>query len=477
MNIAKKAGKAGMLMLLKKTWGALISFLVLAYLARTLTQEDFGIVAISATLISFIQVIAMSGISEFIIFYNGNNKKEINNAAFWLNLLLTTIISLILFFIAPFWSDFYNDSRITSIIYLLIINFFFNMLAAIPKGIFRKEINYKPMIAVQTIFGTIANILKVLFAYLGFGVYSLALPGAIIAPLIVITLFWKSGFVPKKYFGITYWKQIFNYTKFIIGQRVFNKLINEGDSLIIGKFFGMQILGVYNLAFQFATIFTSHFLPLISNISIPVLSKNNQDVNFVSTHYYKMMRLVAFISIPIITILILNAELLITTIYGKKWINSILIFQILSIAIIFKSISSPTSGLIYVMGKPKIGFYFTASFSVVFIFFLFISTFFNNIIITVGIITFVRVIGSFFIIYFSLKLIYKKIHFLFGLVAPILLPSFVFIIVKLFFSFSNFLSGIVISFVYIIILSLINILYNKKNLVIFFKDVKKLNPI
>jgi teichuronic acid exporter len=419
MSLAQKAGQAGALMLIRKVWGALISFGVMAYLARELSKEDFGIVAISATLISLIQVIAISGISEYLIFYKGEDEKKVMNAGFWFNLIATIIVSLLVIVATPYWSSFYGDERISKIIYLMLIGFFFSMLSAIPMALFRKNLDYRPMIFIQTVFGTVSNMSQIGFAFYGFGVYSLALPNAIIAPIMTLALFWRSGFVPSSDLGLHYWKNIVRYTKHVIGQRILGKIVNEGDTLIIGKFFGMQVLGVYNLAFQFANLFTAHFLPIITNISMPVFAKNNKRPELVTQHYHKMVRLLSFITIPVIAFMILNADFLISTIYGAKWIDAILPFQILSIFVMVRSIGSPTSGLYNAMGKPQIGFYFTLIFTPIFLTTIYVSSLFNNLIVMVVMISAIRALGSFTHFIIAAKLLGDKLMTVIHIMVPV----------------------------------------------------------
>ena len=64
MSIAKKASTALKLMVMRRIWGALVSFSIMAYLSRILDIKDFGVVAISSVLIQFINLLATSGISE-----------------------------------------------------------------------------------------------------------------------------------------------------------------------------------------------------------------------------------------------------------------------------------------------------------------------------------------------------------------------------------------------------------------------------
>lgn len=408
-------------MLLRKGWGALISFGVMAYLARMLDQADFGIVAISGTLINLVQVMATSGISEYLIFYKGEDEKKVINAGFWLNLAATVFVCAVVLVTTPYWASFYNDERIPNIVYLLLIGFFFSMFSAIPVALFRKNLDYQPMIFIQTVFGTISNVSQIGFAYYGFGVYSLALPNALIAPLLAIALYWRSGFSPRLQIGFSYWKKIFQYTKHVIGQRIMGKLVNEGDTLIIGKFFGMQVLGVYNLAFQFANLFTAHLLPIITNISMPVFAKNNHDTALVTQHYHKMIRIIAYITVPVIVLMILNAEFLITTIYGMRWKDAVLPFQVLSLFVIVRSIGSPTSGLYNAMGKPQIGLYFTLVFTPIFLLTIYWSSLFSSLTLLVIMISALRIVGSFTHFILSARLLGDRL----SAVLRLLLPPFI----------------------------------------------------
>ena len=405
MSLAQKAGKAGSLMLFRKIWGALVSFAIMAYLARILNKEDFGIVAISGVLIAFIQVFAISGISEFVIFYKGEDEKQVTNSAFWLNFFAALAITILVVIAAPFWASYYRDERIVNIVYLLVFGFFISMQAAIPMALFRKNLDYKPMILIQTIFGTISNLSQAAFAFWGFGVYSLALPNLIIAPFLSGILIYKSGFRPDFSLVTSRWKQIFNYTKHVIGQRVLGKFVNEGDTFLVGRFFGMAQLGVYNLAFQFSSMFVGHFLPIITNVTMPVFAKNNHDLPTVRHHFRKMIALIAFITLPVIGAMMVGAEFLITTIYGEKWADAVLPFQLLSIYVITRSISSPTSSLFNAMGRPKLGFQFTLSFSIIFIITIALAGYYLGFLGFVIALVVVRVLGSVVLIKLALNLI------------------------------------------------------------------------
>ncbi|NMB64846.1 MAG: lipopolysaccharide biosynthesis protein [Spirochaetes bacterium] len=395
-------------MLFRKGWGALVSFAVMAYLARVLNKSDFGLLAISSTLIGLIETVALSGIGEYVIFYHGDKEKEVTNSAFWLNILLTVVVCAAVLVAAPFWASFYKDDRINKIIWLLLIGFFFNMLSSISVAQFRKTLDYKPLVLIQTIFGTVSQLSQIAFALLGFGVYSLALPNAIITPAMGIALIYKSGFRPRFNMNKEHWGNIFGYTKHVIGARVLGKFVNEGDTLIVGKFLGMELLGVYNLAFKFAHLFFANFLPIITNVTMPVFSQLKENIPRLRDNFIRTLKLIAFVTIPVISFQILFAEPLINLIYGPKWHDAIIPFQILSLFVLFKSVGSPTSGLYNATGKPQIGFYFLLIFTPIFIGSVFLSSLFKSLIITTIIVSAIRILGTFVHFFLSGKIINVK---------------------------------------------------------------------
>lgn len=394
MSIAKKVGQASFLIFIRKIWGALITFTVLAYLARTLDKSDFGILALSQVFIGFIQLLALSGISEYVIFYNGKDEKKVINSAFWLNLLLTSLVCVLIFIIAPFVSTYYNDERITSIIYLLLIGFFFKMLSAISVGQFRKQINYKPLIYIQTLFNTLIQLSQAFFAYKGFGVYSLAIPNAIFLPLMSISLIYFCDFRPVYNFGIKYWKQIIDYTKYIIGVRILNKFVNEGDTIIIGKVFNLEVLGIYNIAFQFSHLIFQQISPIVNNISLPLYAKMKADMLELRKLVLRVLKLMSFIIVPIICFQYIFSEFLILTIYGNNWVEAIIPFQLLSIFVLCKALGSPLSGLYNATGKPEYGLYLSMIITPIFIISILYSSSYNSLIVTTIFIVVVRSIGS-----------------------------------------------------------------------------------
>ncbi len=234
MSLGKKVFTSASLLLVRKIWGNIVNLFVMAFLARLLTKEDFGLLAISSVFIGIINTMATAGISEYIVYYDGEDREQVVSAAFWLNLFLTVAVIGVVLVTGPLWADFYNNEKVYYLLLLLLVAFFFEMGTTIPVTILRKELEYKSIVFYSSIAMTAVSVGKLGAAWAGFGVYSLALPQAFVSPFLMIALFVKTKWRPTFNLGIHYYRQIFHYTKHILGGRILTKFVNEGDNLIVG---------------------------------------------------------------------------------------------------------------------------------------------------------------------------------------------------------------------------------------------------
>lgn len=365
--LSRKVGEGVILLFFRKIWGNVINLLVMTVLARLLTKEDFGLLAVSAVLLSIVNTVATGGLSDYLIFYDKPDSKQVFNSVFWLNLFLTIAVCLVIICTGPLWADFYGDGKIKPILWLLLVSFFFEMMSMVPRTILRKELQYKVIVQYSTIFMTLVSVGKLMGAFLGLGVYSLVLPQAVFSPLLAIAFCVKTGFRPARNIGMEYYKGALNYGKHLVGGKVLSRLVNQGDTLIIGKFLGLEALGVYNLAFQLANLVTTNVVLVINDVIMPVLSKVKADPDRLRRVFLDILSVLTIVSLPLITLVAVFAEPFILVFYGDKWVDAVPILQILCLFALGRAINSPSTVLYNALGRPDIGFKFALIFTPVLI--------------------------------------------------------------------------------------------------------------
>ncbi|MFN0173358.1 MAG: oligosaccharide flippase family protein [Saprospiraceae bacterium] len=355
-SLSSQAGKSAVLLGFRKIWGGLLSLVVMAYLARILDVSNFGLVAIATTLVGFVQAVSSGGIGEFIIYYNKEDKEDIQQAAFWMHLSIVFLVFFLFAISSGIWEMLYQESRLSNIIWLLLFSSLFSIFQVVPMALMQKAMEFPKIVPIQMMIGTLSQVSMVIFAWLGMELYSLVLPVLIFPPLLSLALFFRSGFRPKlNKIGAKHWPRIFKYSRQILSSNIITKIANEGDTLVVGKILGLEALGIYDIAFRFSNLLNQHLLPIVRSICMPVFARNQHHLSTVRTQYLKMLSTLSFLGIPIIAGIGLFALDLINLLYGDKWASAILPVQLFCVFAAIRFLGSPTSGLYFALGRPGMG--------------------------------------------------------------------------------------------------------------------------
>ena len=111
-------------------------------LARLLTPEDFGISSIAITLDIIIWLITSMGINAAVIHFQDNIEERLN-AAFWLFLMSSSVIVIVLVILAPYIALLYKEPILVDIIRVSALAMFIACLGSAHKTILIKNIEFK----------------------------------------------------------------------------------------------------------------------------------------------------------------------------------------------------------------------------------------------------------------------------------------------------------------------------------------------
>lgn len=357
MSIGEKAAQGFFSILTRNVLARFMGLFSMIVLARKLSPADFGLVSITEVLLNFIAVFGVTGVFEFLVSYRGKDRDEINQSAFWFNILMALAIVAILNLAAPFWAESNGDERIVALSLLISGIFLTTSLQILPKSILSQRMDFAAQARVQNPFIILIPAGKIACAYLGFGVYSLLIP-TLIFGIVQTLLFYRV--VAWKFQWSWYakrWKEIYAFTRHLIGTTLLTRITEDGDKFILGKFLGLEALGIYNLANQLAQLFTSNVGTITNQIFAAAFPKYAHDKRLMLEHFLLVTKVIAFFSFPIMCWMAVAADPLISLIYTEKWSAAVLPFQILTLFAIFRSITSAYGAVVNSLLVPQIAFY------------------------------------------------------------------------------------------------------------------------
>ena len=141
-------------------------------LARLLTPGDFGLLAMSWTIIGFLRIFREAGLSTATVQREGITHAQVSNL-FWINVVVSGFISLLVAAAAPVVAWFYREPRLVEITLALSITFFLAGLAVQHMALLNRQMRFK-VIALIQVGSVLAGVLVGIgMAWLKYGYWSL----------------------------------------------------------------------------------------------------------------------------------------------------------------------------------------------------------------------------------------------------------------------------------------------------------------
>lgn len=438
-----------------------IQLIVSAILARLLTPEDFGIVAVINVFVIFFLILSTFGLGTAVI-----QKQNISSqnlfSLFIVTIFFGIVLSSVFYASAPIISSLYNNSEYNKITRLLSVSMFFTTLTSIPQAILLKEKKFKIIGMIEFWVGIISGAFAVILALNGYSYYSLVYK-SILESILVFLIYSKLSSI--KFFKSVSFKifsEVFSYTTFQLLYNVVDYFSRNLDTLIMGKYLGASKLGLYDRANRLLSTvngLTVVFTPVIH----PVLSVHQKDWELIFKVFKKITKYLFLFGLPLSVFLHFSSKEIILILYGEQWLKSVPVFEFLSLIIWIQILYSSVQPFFQVLGKTNYLLLLGLVFISVIITAVFIGVFIYESIVSVAFyIVFAYSIHFLFAYYLLIvKLFKEKVQVMFSVFYPGIIAALVIIllnlIIKLFLPIDNLIISLFIKilssgFAFIIVL-------------------------
>lgn len=344
-NSLKKELTVGVFYTAVAKYGAIVvSLVVTAILARLLSPEDFGVVAISTIIINFFGMFSELGIGPAIIQNQQLSKSDLSSI-FSFTVYLGIAMGVLFFFCAEPVASYYENPKLEPICRILSVCIFFASLSIVPNALIYKEKKFK-LIAQRTIvIQFVGGIISVIGALNGMGIYALLInPILANAGLFAVSFYYK----PQQFrfrFEVSVLKLIYHFSVYQFLFNVINYFSRNLDKLMIGKHIGMSPLGYYEKSYRLMMLPLQNITQVITPVMHPIFAQFQNDLKQLSLNYLKIVKLMSFIGFPLSVFLFFAAKEVILITFGDQWLDAVPVFRILSLSVAVQIILSSSGSM------------------------------------------------------------------------------------------------------------------------------------
>lgn len=322
-------------------------------LARLLTPKQFGVIGMIAIFISVSSTFIDSGFTQAIIRKKDAEQRDYSTV-FYFNIAISILFYLILFFLSPAISSFFNEPILTLIIKVLGLGLIVDALAIIQRARLTKQINFKLQTKISVISNLFSGGIGIFLALKGYGVWSLVAKMLFQKIFNTVLLWIWNRWKPTFEFSIISFKAMFAFGSKLLLSGLLNTIYQNAYYFIIGKFFSAAELGYYTRADQFKKLPSENITTVIQRVSYPVLASIQDDVKKLRDSYRRLIKSTMFLSFFLMINLAAVAKPLTIFLIGEKWMPSVIYLQLLCFSGLLYPLHAINLNMLNVQGRSDL---------------------------------------------------------------------------------------------------------------------------
>ena len=331
----------------------LVSFVLNIILARLLTANDYGTVAMLAIFIAFSNVFIDSGFSRALIQKLDRTEKDFSTILIF-NIGISILIYIILFFCSPAIAQFYKMPELIGLQRVLFIVIIINSFTVVQNAQLQIKVDFKKIALINSITTILSGVVGIIAAYNGLGPWALVIQS--ISKAIISTLcFWVIGrWIPKTGFSFTSFKKLFSFGSKLLLSGFLSATVNNIYRMIIGKVYTAESLGYYTRAGQFPDLTSGTVGSVLNTVTFPLLSSLQKENDNLINIFRRLIRITSMFVFPAMVGLAVLSEPLILVLLGEKWLPSAELLFWLCFAELFTAHNALNMNILNAIGRSDL---------------------------------------------------------------------------------------------------------------------------
>ena len=353
MLTARSGIIASALSVLTQVTRRLVGVVSLIILARILTPEDYGLVAIALLFLNFIDVISSTGGNSYLL-SREKLSDELVYTNWTLNFILKGSLAVLLALSSFPIAQYYDDPRLMPIILVLSLQSFIAQLGS-PGLIYKikkQELGAITKWQITSRFVTTGITIGIAVIYetywaLVLGQFmvtvSQLLSGYVIAPM-----------VPK--FSLKNIRPQWEFSKWVLPQSILNFFRSQLDAMFVTVTFEKAIVGGYNSMRYYANIPTTMFINPASGPLLTQFSQFKNNPNYFEKQLQVVLFFMSMITAPIIYLMNAHAAYVVELILGQKWVEYSDLLAIFAFFTIVMTLNNILSQIVMLKDRTRLLF-------------------------------------------------------------------------------------------------------------------------
>jgi lipopolysaccharide exporter len=332
----------------------LISTLILA---RLLSPDDFGLVAMAMTFIALIELINALGFDTALIQHPKPERPQYDTA-FTLNALTAVTCALAMVALSVPIANFYREPELVGIVCALSLAWAVQGFDNPGTVQFRRDMQFQREFAFLTIRRVAAFVVTIAAAFWLRSYWALVI-GTVFGRVAMVALSYAMHpYRPR--FSLAASRELLSFSRWLFLGNLLAFANARLSNFFVGRIGGPKALGLYTVAYEIGTLPTSELLAPINRALIPGFARMTGDVIQLRRNFVDVIGATMLFAFPAAFGIAAVAEPLVRLVLGAEWMEAVPLLQLLAFIGAASAIAGNTFPVYYALGKPKVTTYILA---------------------------------------------------------------------------------------------------------------------
>lgn len=325
-------------------------------LARFLSPDDFGTIAVLTVFITISNILVDSGLSSSLILEKEITKEDISTL-FTFNTIVSIFLYLLIYICSPLIESYFQINNLATVCRLLCLPIITNALIIVPKTLLVRNLRFDSIFWVQLlsmVFSCIITLYCVIVH--SWKISALILYYNLVALLPVFGYWLYNKELPQLGFKIEAFKKLFSFGAFNTLSSFVETFYENILSILIGKYLNVTEAGYYTQAKKLEEVPSRSITELIGGVAFPILCKNNTNEQWFVDKCKIIQSVLYSTMFPIMIILMIFAHQIIQLCFGYQWANASEFLTLLSFAGIWIIVENTIRSFIKSLGRADLMF-------------------------------------------------------------------------------------------------------------------------
>ena len=354
MTSLRAAAEIGLAWTVLSRWGSRLAGLAaLIIVARYLDPGEFGLAALTTSVLMLVQVLAEAGFASYLVGSRRNDQRSLSTA-FWVNLLLAGLLGGLVVLGASPLERVFGVPGLADTLRWVPLALVAIGASAVPAALLQQRLHFKGL-AVRQLAGVLTGaVLAVVLAMAGAGVWALVAQSiaqhVVSAVVLLATARWRPALVvdlralvPMASFGSK-----------TAATGLLAQIRDRVEDFMLGSTAGAAAVGHWSVASRLTRLIVDLTNSVVHSMSLPLLAQLNHDRDQMNGAYARMLSVSMVAVAPALTLTAMTAPDLIPLLVGDQWTATILPAQLIAVSGLVAGVSTYDRAYYFAAGRPGV---------------------------------------------------------------------------------------------------------------------------